>query len=155
MTRSRTSAVLSVCLCVLAVCLLAWSCGPLSRLDAVPVVTEQHATVPNMPGIRYWGDADPASFLRASEEAYGRELALFRAAGHQGDLPRLHAGELHDPARGAVRYGIHARAVPGRIRHGSPGLPWAKVPPGYTAPQVEPPLPAPAHDALSAAGSAS
>lgn len=83
LTPSRSEA----WLVAVVACLLVTGCGSLTRLNAVPAAEQEQAIIPGLPGTRYWSDADPASFLRATEDAYNRELALFRAADHRGDLP--------------------------------------------------------------------
>jgi hypothetical protein len=61
-----------------------WS---LERIDAVPVDAENQATIPNMPGIRYWADGDPAVFAKGAEASYEREKAYWVSIGHKGPLP--------------------------------------------------------------------
>src|SRR5262245_23740107 len=66
------------------------ACGPLHRFDAVPVDSEQGATIPNMPNIRFWGDGDPADLAKmaeAGQSALEREKAYLAATGHTGPLP--------------------------------------------------------------------
>src|SRR3546814_649549 len=87
MNRSRTSRGLTVWLPAIAVSLFVPSCGPLSRLDAVPVAAEEQATIPDIASVRYWGDADAGEFRRAAEDSLAREEAFLRASGHQGALP--------------------------------------------------------------------
>lgn len=75
-----------------ALLLILVGCGdPLPRLNAVPAAKEEKATIPDMAGIRYWGDnADPAAFIQATENAYDRELALYGGTEHQDALPPAH-----------------------------------------------------------------
>ena len=69
-------------------CLLLSACGPLVRSDAVPVASEERATVPGMAAdIRYWPGEDPADFSRAAHESVDREKAFLAASGHTGSLP--------------------------------------------------------------------
>ena len=87
MTRSDSFPKSRLWLAAAAMCLLLPSCGSLTRLNAVPVATEDQATVLGLPAARYWADGDPAPFRDAMVEAFYREAALLRAAGHQGPLP--------------------------------------------------------------------
>src|SRR5690606_16450218 len=78
----------------LAALILAASCGPLARYDAVPVEVEPRAGILNMRDIRFWGDGDPAqldAMAAAGNAALGREMAYLAAGGHQGPLPPVHA----------------------------------------------------------------
>jgi hypothetical protein len=92
MARSNTlSELLSrtgLWLTAIVLCLFIPGCGPLTRLDAVPLAAEEQATVLELPGARYWGDGDPAAFRQAMVEAFYREQALLRAAGYSGVLPQ-------------------------------------------------------------------
>jgi hypothetical protein len=63
------------------------ACGPLARIDAVPVVQEERATVQGLPGVRFWADGDPAAFMEAAGLAVEREQAYLASTGHQGPLP--------------------------------------------------------------------
>ena len=87
MTRSDRFLSLRLWLAVAAMCLLLPGCASLTRLNAVPVAAEEQATVLGLPGARYWADGDPAAFRQAMVEAFFREAALLRTAGHQGTLP--------------------------------------------------------------------
>lgn len=71
--------------------LLIAGCTSLTRLDAVPAAAEDRATVVGLPGIRYWGDGDPAAFRQAMAESIKREQSWLRAAGHSGALPPAEA----------------------------------------------------------------
>jgi predicted patatin/cPLA2 family phospholipase len=69
-------------------CLLSSGCAPLNRSAAVPVGSEEQATIPGMTGIRYWADApDTTGFRKDTMEAYVREQTYLAASGHQGQLP--------------------------------------------------------------------
>lgn len=77
----------------IALLLLAASCGPLTRYDAVPVEVAPRAAIPNMRDIRYWGDGDPAqldAMAAAGNAALQREIAYLAASGHQGAPPPAH-----------------------------------------------------------------
>jgi hypothetical protein len=122
-----------------ALCLLPLvGCASLTRQDAVPAAVQERATVLGLSGVRYWADRDPSDFLADATAAYERELAGWRAAGHAGLLPP--AGEPFDTAYMRqlfqVGYGMAAQ-----------GYPWAKAPPGWTAPEIEPPLAPPQENA--------
>ncbi|HMA15461.1 MAG TPA: patatin-like phospholipase family protein, partial [Kiloniellaceae bacterium] len=77
----------------IAILLVAASCGPLARFEAVPVEVEPRAAIPNMRDIRYWGDGDPAqldAMAAAGNAALQREIAYLAASGHQGAPPPAH-----------------------------------------------------------------
>ena len=63
------------------------ACGPLARIDAVPVVQEERATVQGLPDVRFWADGDPAAFMAAARQAVEWEQAYLASTGHQGPLP--------------------------------------------------------------------
>jgi predicted patatin/cPLA2 family phospholipase len=67
--------------------LAAAACAPLNRSDAVPVDVEERATIPGMPGIRYWADGDPSDMIRDAHESIVRERAYLASTGNQGSLP--------------------------------------------------------------------
>jgi predicted patatin/cPLA2 family phospholipase len=71
-----------------AFCLLLAGCAALPRQEAVPVATQQRATVLGVHGLRYWADRDPTDFIADTKAAYELELAQWRAAGNRGPLPR-------------------------------------------------------------------
>src|SRR3954454_23881357 len=71
-----------------AFCLLLAGCAALPRQEAVPVATQQRATVLGVRGLRYWADRDPTDFIADTKAAYELELAQWRAAGNRGPLPR-------------------------------------------------------------------
>jgi hypothetical protein len=62
-------------------------CGPMERFDAVPVDAENQATIPNMKGIRVWGDGDPTEMAAAGMALLDREKAYLASTGHKGPLP--------------------------------------------------------------------
>src|SRR5882724_8248530 len=68
-------------------CLILSACSPLSRTEAVPVASEEQATVQGMSGIRYFADGDPAAMIAAAQESLVREHADWAATGHTGPLP--------------------------------------------------------------------
>ncbi|HET6222452.1 MAG TPA: patatin-like phospholipase family protein, partial [Dongiaceae bacterium] len=90
LTRARDALVfrgMAPWLLVAILSLVASACGPLERFDAVPVDSEDRATIPNMPGIRYWADGDPAIFAKGAEASYEQEKAYWASTGHKGPLP--------------------------------------------------------------------
>jgi hypothetical protein len=68
-------------------CILVSGCSPLARLDAVPVHSEEQATVLGMSGIRYFADGPPTELMAAAQGALAREQAAWVASGHAGPLP--------------------------------------------------------------------
>jgi len=82
---SSTSSAMAV-LAAVALLLLS-ACGPLVRAKAVPVSEEEQATIPGMPGIRFWADGDPAVFVKAAQANIDRERAYLASTGHSGPLP--------------------------------------------------------------------
>jgi hypothetical protein len=90
LTRAEGSLVfrgLAPWLLIAILALVASACGPLERFDAVPVDAENQATIPNMPGIRYWADGDPAEFIKGAMKSFEREKAYLASTGHKGPLP--------------------------------------------------------------------
>src|SRR5262245_61447954 len=85
----RASSVSSamVLLTAISVLLFVSACGPLVRANAVPVTEEEQATIPGMPGVRYWEDGDPAEFVKAAQANLDREKAYLASTGHTGPLP--------------------------------------------------------------------
>jgi len=74
-------------LAIVAACLFISGCGPLTRLNAVPLAEEKHATVLDLPEAGYWGDGDPAAFRQAMVESFYREQTLLRSMGHTSPVP--------------------------------------------------------------------
>jgi Patatin-like phospholipase len=85
--RSRVSRAMASWLLLAMLAVAASGCGPMERFDAVPVDAENQATIPNMPGIRYWADGDPAEFVKGAEASLEREKAYLASTGHKGPLP--------------------------------------------------------------------
>src|SRR5262245_51109883 len=85
----RASSVSSamVLLTAISVLLFVSACGPLVRANAVPVTEEEQATIPGMPGVRYWEDGDPAEFVKAAQANLDREKAYLASTGQNGPLP--------------------------------------------------------------------
>jgi patatin-like phospholipase len=83
----RVSRAMAPWLLVAALSLIASACGPLSRVDAVPVDAENEAAIPNMPGIRYWADGDPTALAKGAMAAVDREKVYLASIGHKGPLP--------------------------------------------------------------------
>jgi hypothetical protein len=69
-----------------AACLVVSACS-LSRVETVPVESEEKATVMGMSGIRFFADGDPAVMLAAAQQSLDRERADWAATGHSGPLP--------------------------------------------------------------------
>jgi predicted patatin/cPLA2 family phospholipase len=65
-------------------CLVSSGCAPLNRSAAVPAGWEERATIPGMPGIRYWADGDMTDFRKDGLEALAREQAYLKAASETG-----------------------------------------------------------------------
>jgi hypothetical protein len=63
------------------------ACGPLVRAKAVPATEEEQATIPGMPGVRFWADGDPAVFVKAAQANIEREKAYLASTGQNGPLP--------------------------------------------------------------------
>ncbi len=87
MKWSHALSVVMRCLSLVTLLLPAAACGPLTRIDAVPVVEEERAIVPGLPNIRYWADGDPTAFMAAARQSLEREQAYLASTGHQGALP--------------------------------------------------------------------
>lgn len=66
---------------------LVFGCAPLPREPAVPQDDEASVSVLGMKNIRYWGDEGSPELIAEGKNAYDRELAAWRAAGHDGPLP--------------------------------------------------------------------
>jgi hypothetical protein len=67
--------------------LLAGACGPITRMNAVPMKEQDRAVVPGLNDVRYWGDQISPLFSRELANAFNREMAMRRAAGQSGGLP--------------------------------------------------------------------
>jgi hypothetical protein len=74
-------------LAALAMCLMVSACGPLTRLEAVPVAEQDKASVDGLYEARFWGDGDTTAFRQAMVDSFYREAAALQAAGHEGPLP--------------------------------------------------------------------
>ena len=85
----RASSVCSATAVLAAIALLLFlsACGPLVRANAVPATEEEQATIPGMPGVRFWADGDPAVFVKAAQANIDRERAYLASTGHSGPLP--------------------------------------------------------------------
>ncbi len=70
-----------------AILLPVTACGPIARIDAVPVADEERAVVGGIPDIRFWADGDPTAFMTAARHSMEREQAYLASTGHQGPLP--------------------------------------------------------------------
>lgn len=87
MKWSQSLRVIMGFLSLVALLLPAAACGPLTRIDAVPVLEEERAIVPDLPQIRYWADGDPTAFMAAARQSLELEKAHLASTGHQGALP--------------------------------------------------------------------
>jgi hypothetical protein len=87
MNQAQSRRSLIVTLVAAVGCLVLSACSPLSRVEAVPVVSEEKATVLGMSGIRYFADGDPAPMIAMAKESLVREQADWAATGHTGPLP--------------------------------------------------------------------
>ncbi|MGF1629280.1 MAG: patatin-like phospholipase family protein [Kiloniellaceae bacterium] len=76
----RLSAV-SLLLLLLAAC-----AGPI-RLSAVPEERTIDATIPGIPGARFWVDKESEPFLREALLSFEKEKAYLASIGYTGDLP--------------------------------------------------------------------
>ncbi len=74
-------------LTVLAALAVTAACTHPARSPAVPHELTTQATVPGMPGVRYWFDADPQPMIRDALASFERERAYLVRSGHRGDLP--------------------------------------------------------------------
>jgi hypothetical protein len=71
----------------LILCILVSGCSPLARVDAVPVQSEEQATVLGMSGIRYFADGPPSEMMAAAHDSLALEQQAWAASGHTGPLP--------------------------------------------------------------------
>ena len=58
-----------------------------TRLDAVPVDSTVRATVPGMPGARYFIGSDPSAMIKDGIKSFRREEAYHAKTGRKGKLP--------------------------------------------------------------------
>lgn len=73
---------------IIAIVVLAESaCATPARQAAVPPSEVNNVTVLGMKDIRFWGDESSPVFIQDGIDSYRRELAAWRAAGHQDALP--------------------------------------------------------------------
>lgn len=67
--------------------LLLVACAGPVRLNAVPEERTAEATIPGIPGARFWVDKETEPFLREALQSFERERAYLASTGHAGALP--------------------------------------------------------------------
>src|SRR5262245_53537627 len=84
---TRVSRAMASWLLIALLAVIVAACGPIERFDAVPLDAENQAAIPNMKGIRFWADGDPAEMAKAGLALLDREKAYLASTGHKGPLP--------------------------------------------------------------------
>src|SRR3546814_3973083 len=67
--------------------LLLAACAAPIRLNAVPEERTTDATIPGIPGARFWVDKESEPFLREALVSFEKEKAHLASIGHTGPLP--------------------------------------------------------------------